>query len=282
MAYAREIFQWLRHFIPFQGAYKEKDSHYTLVGNTLIRVSNHCTWMEVWDNYLQKNPKDRQKNILSLVFEDDGSTYVEESQFVASERKTPIKVTEYTFKSVLVSKQEVKMIARNLQQMANTNKFIDPTGKWEKKVRLSVNPDYMNIKITAQGQAVPAGGYGMDYPIEESEINNMEQQATKPITEAQLKQFIKECIRETINEKKEEYSPNGYRIVKGGMDYTIKGEKRHSAISVVNEFGTAYHIVEDDHCYTFFVTRKGDSHQYQYPYIFTELQEAFNLLPPLS
>lgn len=102
------------------------------------------------------------------------------------------------------------------------------------------------------------------------------------IKESQLRSIVREAVKTVLYEGKEAYGPNGYRIVKGGMDYTVNGEKRHSAISVVNEFGTAYHIVEDDHCYTFYVTRKGKSHQYQYPYVFTELFEAFKLLPPLS
>lgn len=99
------------------------------------------------------------------------------------------------------------------------------------------------------------------------------------IKESQLRSIVRETVKTMLSEDKGQYGPNGYRIVKGGMDYTVNGEKRHSAISVVNEFGTAYHIVEDDHCYTFYVTRKGNSHQYQYPYIFEELLDAIKTLP---
>ena len=54
MAYAREIFIAIKQKIRFQQADKEADSHYTVLGNTLVRISNHCTWMKIWDNYLQK------------------------------------------------------------------------------------------------------------------------------------------------------------------------------------------------------------------------------------
>lgn len=54
MAYAREIFQKIKQKIRFQRSDKELDSHYTILGNTLVRVSNHCTWMCVWDEYLEK------------------------------------------------------------------------------------------------------------------------------------------------------------------------------------------------------------------------------------
>lgn len=74
MAFAREIFQQIKNHIRFQRAEKEMDSHYTILGNTLVRVSNHCTYMYVWDNYFEKNPKHKGMNIVSLVFEDSGNT----------------------------------------------------------------------------------------------------------------------------------------------------------------------------------------------------------------
>ena len=171
MAYAREIFIAIKQKIRFQQADKEADSHYTVLGNTLVRISNHCTWMKIWDNYLQKNPQDAKRNILSLVFEDGEDTYTEECLFTVTERKKPIRVTEYVFKSASLSKQDVKMIIGSLQQMMTTNKFNEPTGKGERFDRISVNPDYMNIETTADRRAIPAGGHGMDYSIEESKTN---------------------------------------------------------------------------------------------------------------
>ena len=156
MAYAREIFIAIKQKIRFQQADKEADSHYTVLGNTLVHISNHCTWMKIWDNYLQKNPQDAIRNILSLVFEDGEDTYTEECLFTVTERKKPIRVTEYVFKSASLSKQDVKMIIGSLQQMMTTNKFNEPTGKGERFDRISVNPDYMNIETTADRRAIPA------------------------------------------------------------------------------------------------------------------------------
>ena len=156
MAYAREIFIAIKQKIRFQQADKEADSHYTVLGNTLVCISNHCTWMKIWDNYLQKNPQDAKRNILSLVFEDGEDTYTEECLFTVTERKKPIRVTEYVFKSASLSKQDVKMIIGSLQQMMTTNKFNEPTGKGERFDRISVNPDYMNIETTADRRAIPA------------------------------------------------------------------------------------------------------------------------------
>ena len=156
MAYAREIFIAIKQKIRFQQADKEADSHYTVLGNTLVRISNHCTWMKIWDNYLQKNPQDAKRNILSLVFEDGEDTYTEECLFTVTERKKPIRVTEYVFKSASLSKQDVKMIIGSLQQMMTTNKFNEPTGKGDWFDRVSVNPDYMNIETTADRRAIPA------------------------------------------------------------------------------------------------------------------------------
>ena len=101
------------------------------------------------------------------------------------------------------------------------------------------------------------------------------------IKESQLKEIVREAVRCVLSEgKKEKYGPNGYRIVKGGMDYTVNGEKRHSAISVIDRSGgQSYHVDEDDHCYVFYATWKGKTELYQYPYIFDELLDAIKMLP---
>lgn len=100
------------------------------------------------------------------------------------------------------------------------------------------------------------------------------------ISESEIRDMVRESVEQILSESKSEYGPNGYRIVKGGMDYTIKGEKQHSKISVVSEGGSqAYHIDTDDHCYTFYVTIDGKSEAYQYPYIFDELLDAIKMLP---
>lgn len=51
------------------------------------------------------------------------------------------------------------------------------------------------------------------------------QNRTIRITESEIRDMILESVSKILSESKSEYGPNGYRIVKGGMDYTIKGEK---------------------------------------------------------
>lgn len=156
--------------------------------------------MKIWDNYLQKNPQDAKRNIVSLVFEDGEDTYTEECLFTVTERKKPIRVTEYVFKSASLSKQDVKMIIGSLQQMMTTNKFNEPTGKGERFDRISVNPDYMNIETTADRRAIPAGGHGMDYSIEESKTNkNMKKNVVK-INENTLRQIVAESVKKVLKE----------------------------------------------------------------------------------
>ena len=210
MAYAREIFIAIKQKIRFQQADKEADSHYTVLGNTLVRISNHCTWMKIWDNYLQKNPQDAIRNILSLVFEDGEDTYTEECLFTVTERKKPIRVTEYVFKSASLSKQDVKMIIGSLQQMMTTNKFNEPTGKGERFDRISVNPDYMNIETTADRRAIPAGGHGMDYSIEESKTNkNMKKNIVK-INENTLRKMVAESVKKVLKETELDYDMDNF------------------------------------------------------------------------
>ena len=210
MAYAREIFIAIKQKIRFQQADKEADSHYTVLGNTLVCISNHCTWMKIWDNYLQKNPQDAKRNILSLVFEDGEDTYTEECLFTVTERKKPIRVTEYVFKSASLSKQDVKMIIGSLQQMMATNKFNEPTGKGERFDRISVNPDYMNIETTADRRAIPAGGHGMDYSIEESKTNkNMKKNIVK-INENTLRKMVAESVKKVLKETELDYDMDNF------------------------------------------------------------------------
>lgn len=210
MAYAREIFIAIKQKIRFQQADKEADSHYTVLGNTLVRISNHCTWMKIWDNYLQKNPQDAKRNILSLVFEDGEDTYTEECLFTVTERKKPIRVTEYVFKSASLSKQDVKMIIGSLQQMMTTNKFNEPTGKGERFDRISVNPDYMNIETTADKRAIPAGGHGMDYSIEESKTNkNMKKNIVK-INENTLRKMVAESVKKVLKGTELDYDMDNF------------------------------------------------------------------------
>lgn len=101
------------------------------------------------------------------------------------------------------------------------------------------------------------------------------------MTERRIREIIRESVDKVLNEeKKPGYGPNGYRIVKGGMDFTVDGEKMHSAVSVVTRNGRqAYHVGIDDHCYVIYAEWNGKSHIYQCPYIFGELLDAIKTLP---
>lgn len=84
-------------------------------------------------------------------------------------------------------------------------------------------------------------------------------------------------------QKKPTYGPSGYRIVKGGMDFTVDGKEMHSVVSVVTRNGRqAYHVGIDDHCYTIYAELEGKSHKYQSLYIFDELFDALKSLPAPS
>jgi hypothetical protein len=60
-------------------------------------ISNHCTWMYILDEILEQNPKDKGKPIISLVFEDEGSTFDERCLLLKRFRRNPIKVQEFVF-----------------------------------------------------------------------------------------------------------------------------------------------------------------------------------------
>ena len=146
MAHSREIFIKIKQVIRFQQSNKEADSHYTVIGNTLVRISNHCTWMKTWDNFFKENPKMKGKPIVSIVFEDSGSTFDSECLFSLEYRRRPIKVKEYVYNSTELSKQDITLIIKGLQQITRSNNYVDFTHKCKPYNRISVSPDYSNTK----------------------------------------------------------------------------------------------------------------------------------------
>lgn len=55
MAFSREIIKKVLQYVQFRvPATEEKDSYYTQIGDTLVRLSNHCTRLYVWDDILEK------------------------------------------------------------------------------------------------------------------------------------------------------------------------------------------------------------------------------------
>lgn len=163
MAFAREIFTRIKQVIRFQQSNKESDSHYTLLGNTLVRISNHCTHMKTWDNFFKENPKMKGKPILSIVFEDNGNTFTEECLFSIGDRRRPIKVKEYVFQSNQLATQDINLIIKSLQNLAKSNNFIDLTKKGVPNNRISVCPYYNNIEISSDGTPGKGGVNGADF-----------------------------------------------------------------------------------------------------------------------
>ena len=149
MAYSREVIKKITQYVRFRvPRTNEKDSYYTEIGNNLIRI-NHCTWMKVWDNMLKENHKWQGKPIISIVFEDNGSTFSEECLFSLGYRRRPIRIREYVYDSSSLSKQNITLIIKSLQNLANSNNFIDLSKKGFPNNRISVCPDYNNIETSS-------------------------------------------------------------------------------------------------------------------------------------
>ena len=202
MAYSREIFQKIKEKIRFQQSEKEAASHYTILGNTLVRISNHCTWMKVWDDMLKKNPKWKGKPIVSVVFEDNGNTFYEDCLFSLGYRKRPIKVQEYVYESSQLDKRDINLIIQSIKGISKLNNYIDKTKKCKPYNRISICPDFNNIEIGKDGLPIMGGRHGADYVPESKNnkyntiitMNNTKKRIR--LTETQLHQIIKEAINE--------------------------------------------------------------------------------------
>lgn len=189
---ARKIFIAIKQKIRFQQSEKDKDSHYTILGNTLVRISNHCTWMKVWENYFNEHPECRNMNIVSIVFEDAGDTFCEECLFTIQPRQKPIIVTEYVYKSNTIQKGIVKAITKSLQEMDYTNQYIEPTHIIQPQTRVSKNP-----------------------PTNESKIHkNMKN--VKQINKGQLRAIVAESIKKVLTEK---YNPFKRNDTEDGVEF---------------------------------------------------------------
>lgn len=77
---------------------EEKNSYYTVIGSTLVRISNHSTRLYVWDDMLEKNSKWKGLPIVSIVFEDIKDTFDEDECLTLKRfRRKPIKIKEYVY-----------------------------------------------------------------------------------------------------------------------------------------------------------------------------------------
>ena len=211
MAFAREIFTQIKRNIRFQQSEKEKDSHYTILGKTLVRISNHCTYLSIWDNFLEKNPKMKGKKIISIVFEDNGSTFSDECLYLRRYRSKPIKVEEIVYPingdGKMIQGQEIKSIIKDLQNITSSGQYADSIGKGQRYVRISINPSddtqnatgivnsATNRKNTSSSQA---GGNSIRDRIKENRRYNMKKRIR--LTEADLHRIIRQCVNEALNE----------------------------------------------------------------------------------
>lgn len=146
MAYSREIIKKVLQYVKFRVPQtEEKNSYYTETGNTLVRISNHCTRLRVWDEILEKNPKWKGKPIISIVFEDDEDTFDEVDCLVLKRfRMKPIKVTEYVYRlqgdPQFITPQDERLIISGIKQVQG-GKYTDLTNKCSEPIlRVSQNP----------------------------------------------------------------------------------------------------------------------------------------------
>lgn len=213
MAFAREIFQQIKNHIRFQQAEKEKDSHYTILGSTLVRISNHCTHMKVWENYFEKNPKYEGMKIVSIVFEDEGSTFTKQCLQLVNRRDNPIVVGEYVYHSANLSKLEIKSIIKSLQEMDYSNTYKDATKKCLFYPRLSVNPPspYKVPDKIAQHIGNDLFNKLRNYrewngiTNENKQYKNMNRKNTIRLTESELKRVITESVKSILKEYDDNY-----------------------------------------------------------------------------
>lgn len=129
MAYSREIIKKVLQYVRFRVPQtEEKNTYYTEIGNTIVRISNHCTRLRVWNEILEKNPKWKGKPIISIVFEDDKATFDEVDCLVMK----PIKVTEYVYllqgNPQFITPQDERLIISGIKQIQD-GKYTDLTNK---------------------------------------------------------------------------------------------------------------------------------------------------------
>jgi hypothetical protein len=205
MAFSREIFKLIFRRIPFRQMAKEgKDSYYTVIGRTMVRISNHCTHMDTWEQYLKEYPHYETYKIISLVFEDYDSTFSEECLYLKQHRKKMIEIDEYVYKlhgnGQLFVKSDVDSIIKSLEDMQATNRFVEKTEKCEQFHRISRNPSGLPPKV----DKFPGDDYytklthyrEWNGQISEDKSNK---HIIKTINENQLKQIVAEAVRKILN-----------------------------------------------------------------------------------
>ena len=179
MAFAREIIHTILENVRFRvPTTEEKDSYYTSIGNVLIRISNHCTRLYVWDDILEKNPRYKGLPIISIVFEDEGNTFNEEECLTLKRyRMKPIKVAEHVFpihgNGQYINKEDINKIIASIKEIGTSQKFNDRTGKSQYFPRISKNPS--NASINPDNNQIKENQNNMKKTIRltESDLSNI-------------------------------------------------------------------------------------------------------------
>ena len=134
MAHSREIIKKVLQYVRFRVPQtEEKNSYYTEINGTLVRISNHCTRLRVCDEILEKNLKWKGKPIISIVFEDSENTFDEIDCLVLKRfRMKPIKVIEYVYRlqgnAQFITPQDERLIISGIKQIQG-GKYTDLTDK---------------------------------------------------------------------------------------------------------------------------------------------------------
>lgn len=164
--------------------------------------------MKVWENYFEKNPKYEGMKIVSIVFEDEGSTFTKQCLQLVNRRDNPIVVGEYVYHSASLSKLEIKSIIKSLQEMDYSNTYKDATKKCLFYPRLSVNPppSYKVPDKIAQHIGNDLFNKLRNYrewngiTNENKQYKNMNKKNTMRLTESDLKRIISESVKKVLKE----------------------------------------------------------------------------------
>lgn len=198
MAFSREIIKKVLQYVRFRVPQtEEKNSYYTEIGNTLVRVSNHCTWLYRWDEILEKNPKWKGKPIVSIVFEDSGNTFSNKCLVLRRFRMKPIKVMEYVYplqgNPQFITPQDERLIINGIKQIQG-GKYTDLTNKCSEPIlRISQNPP----------DVPPTKTMNNNENKQYKSNTNMNKKLIR-LTEQDLHKIVKESVNRVLNESKYE------------------------------------------------------------------------------
>lgn len=267
MGFAREIFILIKQIIGFQQDKKEKDSHYTILGNVLVRISNHCTYMYVWENYFLQHPEHKEMKIISLVFEDVKNTFQSNCLITKKNRKKPILVEEYVFpihgNEDYLSKEDVKSLIKKLQRLDLTGEFIEPTNKAKRFIRKSINPASTNL-MNNNTEYATEYHHGIDAVSESKIYKNTDMKTSKNvirINEDQLKHMISESVKKVLKEM-DDFQPHGYKCTSnwGGTEMQISnsGDAVRLKDTHTNQISDWLDIQFDENGVAYVIDENGD------------------------